>query len=208
MISFDRKIYLVTDRALSLGRPLEFIVEQAVRGGASIIQLREKECPTREFYNIAIKLKKLLLSYNVPLIINDRIDIALACDADGLHIGQSDMPYPVARRLMGKDKIIGLSVENISQAEEANRLDLDYIGVSPVFGTPTKTDTAQPLGLEGLRQIAAISKHPVVAIGGIHSSNALEIMEAGANTIAVVSEISSAEDPAAAAKNLVSIINK
>jgi len=204
---FDKGVYLVTDRSLSLGRPLNEIVEEAVKGGVSIVQLREKDCTTRDFYDIAIRLKKCLKPYNVPLIINDRIDIALACDAEGLHIGQSDMPYEIARKLLGKDKIIGLSVENLEQAYEANSLDIDYIGVSPVFSTPTKTDTAPEVGLKGLKEIASISKHPIVGIGGINLNNALDIINNGADTIAVVSAIMSAENPMQAAQNLKNKIN-
>jgi len=204
---FGKSLYLVTDRSLSLGRPLDYIVEEAVKGGVTMVQLREKGASTLEFYELAISLKKILQPYKVPLIINDRIDIALACDAEGLHIGQSDMPYSVARKLLGNDKIIGLSIENIYQAEQANRINVDYIGVSPVFSTPTKTDTAQALGLEGLRQIADISKHPIVGIGGINRGNAKEIIDAGADAIAVVSAIMSASDPQEAAKQLTNIIN-
>ena len=113
-------LYLVTDRSLSLERPLETVVEEAVRGGVTMVQLREKDASTLDFYNLAMRLKSILRPYNVPLIINDRLDIALACDAEGLHIGQSDMPYAVARRLLGKDRIIGLSVESIQDATDAN----------------------------------------------------------------------------------------
>lgn len=195
MSIFDKALYLVTDRSLALGRSLEHVVEEAVKGGVSIVQLREKDCPTLEFYDIALGLKKCLKPYNVPLIINDRIDIALACDAEGLHIGQNDMPYSIARKLMGRDKIIGLSVENKEQALVANSLDVDYIGVSPVFSTPTKRDTAQAVGLSGLREIASISKHPIVGIGGINLNNADELISNGADCIAVVSVIMSAKDP-------------
>jgi len=203
---FNKSLYLVTDRALSLGRPLTDIVEKAVLGGVSMVQLREKDCPTSEFYQLSIALKQTLKPYNIPLIINDRIDIALACDAEGLHIGQKDMPYQVARKLMGKGKIIGLSIESLEQAELANKLDVDYIGVSPVFSTPTKTDTAQALGIEGLKAIASISEHPIVAIGGINLNNAREIIGNGADAIAVVSAISAADNPQGAAQDLINII--
>ena len=136
------KLYLVTDRNLSQGRSLEEVVSEAVIGGVTIVQLREKEATTGEFIELAIRLKEILKSYNVPLIINDRVDVALAVDAAGVHIGQSDMPYALARKLLGSDKIIGLSVENMDDLLKANELDVDYIGISPVYGTPTKTDTA------------------------------------------------------------------
>ena len=208
MAAFDLSLYLVTDRSLSLGRPLETVVEEAVRGGVAMVQLREKDASTLDFYNLAMKLKSILKSYNVPLIINDRLDIALACDAGGLHIGQSDMPYSVARKLLGKDKIIGLSVESIQDAIDANNLDVDYIGISPVFGTQTKTDTAPALGLEGIGEITRISGHPSVGIGGINLTNAQDIIQAGADGISVVSAIMSAPDPQQSARQLKEIINK
>ena len=145
----DLSLYLVTDRPLSLGRDIAWIVSEAVKGGATFVQLREKDCNTREFVELAVRLKKELAPLGVPLIINDRIDVALASDADGVHIGQSDMPYAMARELMGPNKIIGLSVENMSQVEEANELDVDYIGISPVFSTETKLDTSKPFGVSG-----------------------------------------------------------
>lgn len=206
MKHFDLSLYLVTDRSLSLGRPLEYVVEEAVKGGVTMVQLREKECSSKEFYLQAMALKKCLKPYNIPLIINDRLDIALACDAEGLHIGQSDLPYEVARKILGKDKIIGLSVENKQDALDANKLDVDYIGISPVFDTPTKTDTAQELGLAGVHEISLVSKHPGVGIGGINNSNALEIIQAGADGISVVSAIMSAADPRQAASELYDIV--
>lgn len=199
---FDLSLYLVTDRPLSLGRPIEWIVEQAVRGGVTMVQLREKECCTRDFVALALSLKKTLTPLNIPLIINDRIDIALACDADGVHIGQSDMPYSIARQLLGNDKIIGLSVETLEQAIAANEVDVDYIGVSPVFGTPTKTDTLMPFGLEGLTKVAQLSKHRIVGIGGMNAQTAKAVIEAGAEGVAVVSAIVSAKEPCLAAQQI------
>lgn len=207
-MNLDLSIYLVTDRPLSLGRDMEWIVEEAVKGGATVVQLREKDCSTREFVELARRLKKTLAPYHVPLIINDRIDVALAADADGVHIGQSDMDYNTARGLLGYEKIIGLSVENLQQVEEANQLDVDYIGISPVFGTPTKTDTATPFGLEGLVAAMKITRHPAVAIGGINKTNAANIMRAGAQGIAVVSAICSAKSPKDATIELKEIIGE
>ncbi|MCD7914337.1 MAG: thiamine phosphate synthase [Tannerellaceae bacterium] len=205
---FDLSLYLVTDRELALGRPLEQVVEEAVKGGVTLVQLREKQASSKEFYELALLLKKCLAPYRVPLIINDRVDIALACDAEGLHIGQHDLPYPVARKLMGKDKIIGLSVESPEDVQEANRWDIDYIGISPIFSTPTKTDTAPALGLEGIRQISALSRHPGVGIGGVHVSNVEEIIEAGANGVAVVSALMSSPESEATAKEFIHRINQ
>ena len=200
------KLYLVTDRSLALGRSLEEVVAAAVEGGVTMVQLREKDISTRDFVAEAVRLRELLKPLGVPLVINDRVDVALACDADGVHIGQSDMPYNVARRLLGPDKIIGLSVENMTQVLEANCLDVDYIGVSPVFATPTKTDTARPFGLEGLKEAVRESVHPTVAIGGMNSSTAAAVMECGTDGIAVVSAIVSAPDPRAASAELLRIL--
>lgn len=208
MKDIDLSLYLVTDRGLALGRPLPEVVEEAVRGGVTIVQLREKECSSAEFYRLAVRMKGLLGKYNVPLIINDRLDIALACDADGLHIGQHDLPYAAARRLLGKGRIIGLSVESLQDAIDANASDVDYIGISPVFDTATKTDTASALGLEGVRRISEISIHPCVGIGGINKMNAGAVMQAGVDGICVVSAIMSAPEPYQSALQLKQIINK
>lgn len=203
----DLSLYLVTDRGLSLGRPLEDVVAQAVAGGVTIVQLREKDAPTGEFVSLAKKLMHLLKPLNIPLIINDRVDVALAADADGVHIGQSDMAYQDVRKLIGYDKIIGLSVENMHDLEIANSLDVDYVGISPVFGTPTKIDTAQPFGLQGLKDAVRLSIHPTVGIGGMNANTAKDVMQTGCNGIAVVSAICSAQDPTQAAKELKALVD-
>lgn len=201
------RLYLVTDRALSLGRPLEEVVLEAVEGGVTMVQLREKECPTGEFIALARRLKEALAPHNVPLIINDRVDVALAVDAEGVHIGQSDMSYEDARRLLGPDKIIGLSVESFEDLSVANTLDVDYVGLSPVYGTPTKSDTTAPLGLKGVGKAAALSVHPTVAIGGMNASTIGEVITAGADGVAVVSAICSAPSPSKAAGELREIVD-
>lgn len=208
MRHFDVSLYLVTDRGLSRGRSNQFIVEEAVKGGVTMVQLREKEVDTREFYQLAVSLKEVLRPLNIPLIINDRLDIALAVDADGLHIGQHDLPCEVSRRILGRNKIIGLSVETIQQARDANSMDVDYIGLSPIFTTATKEDTSTPLGLGKIREIAAISKHVMVAIGGINATNAAAVIAHGADGIAVVSAIVSHDDPQMAARELRKIVNQ
>lgn len=202
MKDIDLSLYLVTDKGLSKGRSHEYIVEEAIKGGVTVVQLREKEISSRDFYQLAKSLKQHLTPHNIPLIINDRLDIALAVDAEGLHIGQSDLPYSIARKLLGKDKIIGLSVETIEQAQEANDLGVDYIGLSPVFSTDTKHDINTPLGLSGIKEIAAFTKHKTVAIGGINTSNAQSIIQQGADGIAVISAIVSHENPMEAAAEL------
>lgn len=205
---FDLSLYLVTDRSLSLGRSLVEVVEEAVKGGVTMVQLREKDCSSLEFYQEATVLKRLLKPYKIPLIINDRLDIALACDAEGLHIGQSDLPFSIARQLLGENKIIGLSVECLKDAQEANKLDVDYIGISPVFSTPTKTDTAMAVGIEGVRKITLQSVHPAVGIGGINKNNAEDIIKAGAEGISVVSAIMSAHEPSRSAQELLTIVKQ
>lgn len=203
---FDLSLYLVTDRSLSLGRSLEDIVTKAIDGGVTMVQLREKDTDTGEFVELARRLLAILKPLNIPLIINDRVDVALAVGADGIHIGQRDMAYEDVRRLIGNDKIIGLSVENFKDIEIANTLDVDYIGISPVFGTPTKTDTAKPFGIEGLRKAVTLSIHPTVAIGGMNKDTAKDVMLTGCDGIAVVSAICSAENPALASTELLALI--
>lgn len=196
------RLHLVTDRSLTLGRSLVDIVRAAAEGGVSVVQLREKDCSTRDFVELARTVSIELKKQDIPLIINDRVDVALAVGAEGVHIGQSDMPYAMARELMGPQALIGLSVETLEQAREADKLDVDYLGLSPVFSTTTKADIAPPLGLDGVRRIRETSRHKLVAIGGIHDGNAAEVMAAGADGLAVVSAICSAPDPVAATRLL------
>lgn len=202
------ELYLVTDESLSLGRSLEWIVEQAVQGGVTMVQLREKELDTRSFIERAEKIKKILAPRQIPLIINDRLDVALAAGADGIHIGQRDMPYEKAKRFLPEGSMIGLSVETMEQVREAEKLDVDYLGVSPIFSTPTKTDVETQWGIEGLKKVRALSRHKLVAIGRMKVSNAAEVIKAGADGIAVVSGICSATDPGMAAKAFMDEIQK
>ena len=196
------QLYLVTDGPLSKGRPVEQIVEQALAGGVTCIQLREKDISTRDFIALTTRILPLTRAAGVPCLINDRVDVALATDADGVHLGQQDMPYPMARQLLGPEKIIGLSVETIDQAREAQSLDVDYLGVSPIYCTPTKEELQTQFGIEGLREVRALSRHPLVAIGGLNAQTIPDVVHVGADGIAVVSAICSAEDPTAAAREL------
>lgn len=200
------ELYLVTDEAACLGRDFYWVVEEAVKGGVTMVQLREKSLSTRAFIDRAARLKSLLETYNVPLIINDRVDVALAVDADGVHIGQSDMPFPRAHRLLGEGKIIGLSAENEADIAEAEHWNLSYLALSPLFATPTKTDTEKPWEMEGLQRARQQSRHPLVVIGGLHTGNVREALLNGANGIAVVSAICSAPSPREAAQHLKTII--
>jgi len=196
------RLHLVTDSALCGARGIEAVVEAAVCGGATCVQLREKALDTRPFVERARALKALLAPLGVPLLINDRVDVALACGADGVHVGQRDMAPEDARRLMPPGSIVGLSIESAAQLIAAERAPVDYYGLSPVFDTSTKTDAAAPLGLAGVRRIRAMTTRPLVAIGGISFENAAGVMTAGTDGLAVVSLLCKAVDPEAAARRL------
>lgn len=193
------RLYLVTDQVSAGERTLNDVVAAAVQGGVSCVQLREKRLNTRDFFAQAMTLKALLAPHNIPLVINDRIDVALACGAQGVHLGQSDMPVLQARRLLPPEVFIGWSVESMDDVIRSASLPIDYLGVSPIYATPTKTDTQTPWGLDGLSQVRLATALPLVAIGGIHAGNALEVLSAGADGLAVVSALCSALDPRAAA---------
>ena len=197
------RLYLVTDSTLARGRSLDTVVHAAVQGGVSCVQLREKQLNTRDFVALAQSLKQVLAPQRIPLVINDRIDVALACGADGVHLGQSDMPVDDARRLLPPEVFIGWSVETLQDVQRARQLPLDYLGVSPVFATPTKTDTSRPWGLDGLSAVREATDLPLVAIGGIHHGNARQVLQAGADGLAVVSAICASDDPRQAAAALV-----
>ena len=201
-------VYLVTDRAFSRGRSTPEIVEAAIRGGVSVVQLREKDLSTRDFYIEAVKIRELLRLADVPLIINDRIDIALAVDADGVHLGQDDMPVRIARKILGPDRIIGLSLNELKDITEEALEFADYLAVSPVFSTATKLDTAAEWGLGGLRKARNLTDMPLVAIGSIKDENAREVVMAGADCVAVVTAIVSAEDPEQATRGLVETVRE
>jgi thiamine-phosphate pyrophosphorylase len=201
-------VYLVTDRFFARGRSTRAIVEAALDGGVSVVQLREKDLSTRDFYTAGLEIRELLKSADIPFIINDRIDIALALDADGVHIGTSDMPIVQARKILGPDKIIGLSVNRVEELDAPAASLADYFAVSPVFATQTKKDTAPAWGLGGLETARRRTDKPLVAIGGISYTNAASVIAAGADCIAVVTAIVAADDPAEAAKTLKAIVKK
>ncbi|MGW8302307.1 MAG: thiamine phosphate synthase [Desulfobacterales bacterium] len=204
----DYSLYLVTDRGLARGRSTLEIVRAAVDGGATVVQLREKDCSTREFIEQALAIKDFLKDRAVPLIINDRLDVAQAVKADGVHLGQTDMPLKVAKKILGDSMIIGISAESLQDAVEAEKGGADYLGVSPIYATPTKTDTALPLGLEGLREIRKAVRIPLVGIGGLNRDNAAKVIRNGADGVAVVSAIVAADDPQKAADALRQIITE
>lgn len=201
------RLYLVTDQSSAGARTLMDVVAAAVQGGVTCVQLREKQLNTRDFLAQAIMLKALLAPHNIPLVINDRIDVALACGAQGVHLGQSDMPVLKARQLLPPDVFIGWSVETMEDVARSASLPVDYLGVSPIHATPTKTDTQKPWGLDGLRQVRSATALPLVAIGGIHAANARAVLLAGADGLAVVSALCAAQDPCAAAAALRKLID-
>ena len=183
------RIYPLTDVPLSRISHAEQ-VQLLSLGGASLIQLREKRMPPREFYEQAKKAVAVALSRGVQLLINDRIDVALAVGAAGVHLGQDDMPPEAARKLLGPNAVIGYSTHNIQQAIAATKLPIDYVAIGPIFATTTKSDTAPVLGLDGLRTVRqAIGTFPLVAIGGITHGNASKVIEAGADSVAVISAL-------------------
>ena len=198
----DFGLYLVTDRGLSGGRPLEQIVRESVAGGVTVVQLREKNAGSREFIEQAFALRQAASDLAIPFIINDRVDIALACRADGVHLGQEDMYCALARRIAGEDMIIGVSVSTADEALQAEADGADYLGVGPLFATPTKADALPPTGLGVLRTIREAVSIPLVGIGGINHANA------GADGIAVVSAIIASLNPEAAARALRSAVDQ
>lgn len=204
----DYTLYLVTDHQLMSTKTLEEAVEQAIAGGCTLVQLREKTASSRDFYQNAINVKTITDKYNVPLIINDRIDIALAVGADGVHVGQSDLPAAVVRKIIGNDKILGVSVGSVEKAIEAQKIGADYIGVGALFSTSTKTD-ANAVSIETLMKIIKEVSIPVVGIGGINAENAVQLKNTGISGIAVVSAIISQKDIKSSAEKLLEIfVNK
>ena len=202
----DYRLYLVTDRELVGTKEFYESIERAIAGGVTFLQLREKSLSSRDFYHAALELKSLAARYNITFVINDRLDIALAVDADGLHIGQNDLPVEAARKLLGPDKIIGVSAANCEEALAAERGGADYLGVGAVFPTGTKAD-ARKVSLEKLADIKRKVKIPVVAIGGINEKNAASVMSSGVDGICVVSAILAKEDTKKAAEALVTAIS-
>lgn len=205
---FDPSLYLVTDQQLCGGRSLIDVVGLALRGGVTMVQLREKRMNIRELVDLGRAFKGLLAPFGVPLIINDRVDAALAVEAEGVHLGQMDMPVDLARHLLGPAALIGLSLERLDQLAEAERLDVDYYGVSPIFPTPTKPEAGAGWGLAGLARLSAATARPLVGIGGIGPANAGDVLRAGADGVAVVSAICAAPDPLAASQAILGAVRK
>jgi len=208
MKRIDWSLCLIADTKYSDKNDFIQTIEKSVKEGVTIVQLRSKNTDTRTFLDTAFQLSDMLFPYGIPLIINDRTDIALACKADGVHLGQKDLPLPAAREIMGKNKIIGITATNNKQAEEAESQGADYIGVGPVFDTGSKKEASKPIGLAQLEKIRKNIKIPILAIGGINPHNAARVLSSGVNGIAVISAILGSADVTASTKNLLKEIRK
>ncbi|MBQ9160758.1 MAG: thiamine phosphate synthase [Methanobrevibacter sp.] len=205
MKNIDLSLYLVTDNSDDEEKFLKTI-EEGIKGGVTVVQIREKTADTLDFYNLALKVKEITSKYNIPLIINDRVDVALAIDADGVHVGQSDMPCDITRKLIGEDKILGISAATIDEAKKAQKDGADYIGTGAVFPTKTKDD-ASSVTKEELKKIVESIDIPVVAIGGINLENASQLTDTGIAGLSVVSAIMSSENPKKSSQELLKIFN-
>jgi thiamine-phosphate pyrophosphorylase len=202
----DLRLYALADPAVSGGRSLADLAKR-IAGSATLVQLRDKHASTKAMLEEARALIGVLAPLDIPLLINDRVDVALAAEADGVHIGQDDMSPADARLLLGKTAIIGLSVKTLEQAREAPLDLLDYVAIGGVYGTTSKDNTSAPIGVDGLRQIAQVIRardqsFPICAIAGITEKNAAEVIGAGADGVAVISALSLAADPGLAARTL------
>ena len=202
----DYSLYLCTDRSLMTAPTLEQAVNDAIKGGCTVVQLREKHATSREFYQLALSLKRITGYYGIPLIINDRLDIAAAVNAEGVHLGQKDLPADIARAVLGEEKIIGVSANNLQAAINAELDGADHIGVGAVFQTSTKTDT-KPVTIDKLKEIRSAVKIPMVAIGGIKRSNISQLNGTGINGVAVVSAVIGSKNITAAARELKALFN-
>ena len=202
----DLSVYLITDRTLCGARGVLDTVREAIAGGVSIVQLRDPEAKTRALVEEARALVALLRPAKIPFIVNDRVDVALAADADGVHIGLKDMVVADARRLIGRSRILGLSITSEADLDKADLDGVDYLGVGPIYASATKPDAAPPIAIGGLRAVAERTSLPIVAIGGLHAGNAEEAIDAGAQGIAVVSAICAAPDALVAAAELAKVV--
>lgn len=197
-----RGLYVVTDDRLPQGRSYVEVTRAALVGGARVIQLRDKRRDAGELLPAAREMMALCRAAGALFLVNDRVDLAVACDADGAHLGQTDLPLREARRLLGPDRLLGISVENVEQVRLAEQAGADYLGVGPIFGTATKADAGDAVGPEQLRRFREVTGLPLVAIGGITLERVPEALAAGAHSVAVISAVSAAPDPEAAARAL------
>ena len=202
----DYSLYLVTDSELMAADTIEECVEQAILGGCTVVQLREKTSSAGDFYRAALRVRETTARLGIPLIINDRADIALAVDADGIHVGQDDLPYEAARCIVGQNEVVGVSVSNLAEALAATEMGADYLGVGAMFATDTKGD-ANLTSMDELRQIREKVNTPIVVIGGINKNTVPLFRGTGIDGIAVVSAIVAQKDAASAARELKTLFN-
>lgn len=202
----ELSLYLVTDSRLIGQKNLLSVVEPALKGGVKVVQYREKAMEAKAVFDMALELRALTNKYNVPLIINDRLDIALAVDADGVHLGQLDLPVDKVRKILGANKIIGFTVLNDAQAKAANQMDVDYVVAAPIFRTNTKLDNRGLLGFDGLRSILKVTNKPVIAAGGISLKNIAEVVDMGVDGVVVVNPIMTSDDPQLSAEKFVNML--
>jgi thiamine-phosphate pyrophosphorylase len=195
-------LYAILDPSQSKGRPAIGILTDLLNGGAKLLQLRAKDLTSNEFYRLAIEVRELTRQAGCLLIVNDRVDIAMASQADGVHLGQEDLPLETARKLMGEQKMIGISTHDLRQAQEAASAGADYIGFGPIFGTATKDTGYSARGVEMLREVCAAVKIPVVAIGGITEDNVNQVWNAGADAAAMIGDLMGAKDGTAKVRRI------
>jgi thiamine-phosphate pyrophosphorylase len=204
----DFDVYLVTDRHGTRGRDLVWVVEQALAGGVRAVQLREKDLGGGELFSLAENMKRLCVRYRARLFINDRVDIALAIDADGVHLGSGSMPVDVARKLLGDDKMIGASTHSMAEALAAERAGADFVLFGPVYFTPSKADYGEPQGIEPLKEVVEKLSLPVYAIGGVNPENVEAVRKTGARGVALISAVIGAEEPKAISREMLRLLRE
>lgn len=205
-MSLDFDLYVVTDRQLTGGRPLRLVVEAALRGGARAFQLREKDLSPRELYPLALEMRQVTQACGARLLINDRVDVASAVDADGVHLTTTSLPASIARRVLGSGRLIGVSTHTLTEAQAAAAEGADFLVFGPVFYTPSKAPYGEPVGLDALRAVRAAVNIPILAIGGVKKANLDQVLATGADGIAVISAIISADDPMTASAALLATL--
>ncbi|MBS3819451.1 thiamine phosphate synthase [bacterium] len=208
MNTFQWDLCFVADLESAGSTDLLYFIQEAVEGGVTLVQLRAKNLSARKFLHLSLRVSRYLRSKNIPLVVNDRTDIAFSCESQGVHLGQDDLPLPYARKILGKNKWVGISVNTVQEALDAESQGADYLGVGPIFSTPSKKDARSALGLEGFQSIRKSTGLPILAIGGIHIQNAGEIIAQGADGVAVISALMSSSDVRTSAQQLRQIIKK
>jgi len=204
----DFSLYLITDRMQTAGRALPAVVADALRGGLRAVQLREKDLAAGQLFELAVELRQLTRQYGAKLLINDRIDVALAVAADGVHLGKAGLPVPEARRMLGSERLIGYSAHSADEALQAQLAGADFVTLGPVYHTPSKAQYGEPLGLSVLSEAARVVTIPVFALGGVKHASVAEVLSAGAHGVALISAIMAAPNPRAETESLLQTITR